>query len=322
MRRRNFLRMGLWSVFGLSHLEKLTRTAQETTSLIKRKPLLRRILGRTGEQISIIGLGGVVVMNETQDTANQIVHEAIEHGVNYFDVAPSYDNAEERLGVALKPFRDRIFLACKTLERTRSGAEEELNRSLVRLQTDHFDLYQLHGFTETADVTRVFRRGGAMETLIQAKEDGRIKHLGFSAHSAEAALNAMDEFDFDSILFPINYVCYYKAQFGPAVVRKAMEKKMGILGIKAMARQPWPNDERKNHWPKNWYEPILDPKETDLALRFSLSEPVTAIIPPGDVRLFRRALEIAHSFTPINDEEERQLRLLALSLEPLFKSRS
>ncbi|MBN1223099.1 MAG: aldo/keto reductase [Candidatus Aminicenantes bacterium] len=277
----------------------------------------RRILGRTGERISIIGLGGIVVMNESPQTAREIVRSAVEQGVNYFDVAPSYDDAEEVLGPALKPYREQVFLSCKTLERSRRKAEEELDKSLQRLQTDYIDLYQFHGFSETRDVNRSLSRGGALDAFLKAKEEGKIRYIGFSAHSSEAALRAMEKFDFDTILFPVNYACFYK-DFGPAVIQMAKEKKIGILGIKALARQPWPSEDQKKHWPKCWYQPILDPEEAYLALRFSLTQPVTAVIPPGDLRLFRSALEMAHGYTPLTEAEDRRLRLLAESLDPLF----
>jgi predicted aldo/keto reductase-like oxidoreductase len=320
MRRRRFLELGLLSLINLSRSEYAVGGLQNQR--IKRKPLPKRILGRTGEKISLIGMGGIVVVNETQEAANQIVRDAFEQGVNYFDVAPSYDNAEETLGVSLKPFREQIFLASKTQERTRRGAEEELNGSLQRLQTDYIDLYQLHALTEMRDVNRALGRHGAIDAVVRAREEGKIRYIGFSAHSSEAALRAMDRFDFDTILFPVNYVSYFKANFGPDVIQRAQEKKMGILGIKALARQPWPSEDIKKHWPKCWYQPVLNPEEAYLALRFALAQPLAAVIPPGDIRLFRQAIEAAHSYTPLTNEEERRLRILAESLEPLFPLQS
>jgi predicted aldo/keto reductase-like oxidoreductase len=322
MRRRNFLQTGLIGLWGFLETNRLRRGRIDTLENIKRKPLPKRILGKTGENISIIGLGGVVYMNEEQDRVNQIVQDAIDHGVDYFDVAPTYGNAEELLGPALKPFRENVFLACKTQKRDRTGAEEELNRSLKRLQTDHIDLYQLHALEETREVDRAFGSRGAMDSFLKAKEEGKIRYIGFSAHSSEAALRAMEIFDFDTILFPINYVCYYKENFGAEVLEKAREKKMGILAIKGLARQPWPEGVERAHWPKAWYQPITDPEEANLAFRFTLSQPIAAAVPPGDIRLFQRALEIAHSFTPINDKEKRQLITLAKGLEPLFPLQS
>jgi predicted aldo/keto reductase-like oxidoreductase len=322
MRRRNFIRTsmaGLWG-FLISNLLRGGRT--EEIEKIRREPLPQRILGKTGESLSIVGLGGVVYMNEEQERVNQIVQDAIDQGVNYFDVAPTYGNAEELLGPALKPFRENVFLACKTQKRDRAGAEEELNRSLLRLQTDCIDLYQLHALREVREVDRALGWRGAMDSFLKAKEEGKVRYIGFSAHSSEAALRAMDKFDFDTLLFPINYVSFYKGNFGLEVIEKAREKNMGILAIKGLARQPWPEKAHREHWPKAWYQPITDPEEAYLAFRFALSQPIASAVPPGDIRLFKRALEIAHSFTPINDQEKRQLMRLARSLEPLFPLRS
>jgi len=322
MRRRNFLQTGLIGLWGFLASKRTRGGRTDAVEKIRRKPLPKRILGRTRENISIVGLGGVVYMNEEQDTVNQIVRNAIDHGVNYFDVAPTYGNAEELLGPALKPFREDVFLACKTQKRDRAGAEEELKQSLLRLKTDYIDLYQLHALKEIREVDQALGWRGAMDSLLKAKEEGKIRYIGFSAHSSEAALRAMDKFDFDTILFPINYVSFYNKNFGAEVIEKAREKKMGILAIKGLARQPWPDNAQKEHWPKAWYQPITDPEESYLAFRFTLSQQITAAVPPGDIRLFKRALEIAHSFTPINDQEKRQLMKLANSLEPLFPLRS
>src|SRR5207253_6320252 len=125
-----------------------------------------------------------------------------------------------------------------------------------------------------------------------------IRYSGFSAHSAEAALAAMDRFDFDSILFPTNYVNYFQANFGPQVVARAEQKGIGRLALKALARTPWAEGQARS-FAKTWYEPITDPREAELALRFTLSQPITAAIPPGEEPLFRRALDIADRYRPL-----------------------
>src|SRR5580765_5704880 len=161
-------------------------------------PLERRTLGRTGEKLSIIGFGGIVVMDATSAQAAERVGHAIDRGVNYFDVAPSYGNAEDRLGPALEPYRKDVFLACKTTERDKAGAARELESSLRKMRTDHFDLYQLHAMTKLEEFDTVFSAGGAMETFLEARKSGNVRFLGFSAHSVEAALALMDRFDFDT----------------------------------------------------------------------------------------------------------------------------
>ncbi len=282
------------------------------------KPLPKRPLGRTGEKLSIIGLGGLVLAEETQETANNLVAEAIDQRVNYFDVAPSYGNAEDRMGPALQPFRKDVFLACKTLKRDKAGAAEELERSLSKLRTDHFDLYQLHALSKPEDVEQAFGPGGAMETFVKARKDGQVRFLGFSAHSAEAALLAMKRFDFDTALFPVNFVCMLQGGFGPQIIAAARAKNMGILALKGLARQPWPEGAARDEWPKCWYQPLTDPAEAELSFRYTLSQPVTAAVPPGDKRLWRKALEIAHRFTPLTGAEEAKARELAAQLKPLF----
>lgn len=305
----------------LVNLAKKAQSAEaEYISSGAGRTMPKRVLGKTGEQLSIIGFGGIVVCDTEQSEANARVREAIDRGINYFDVAPSYckGEAEERLGPALEEFRKDVFLACKTTKRDKEGAEAELKQSLKRLKTDYFDLYQLHAISSEEDVQKVMASGGAMETFVQARDKGLIRYLGFSAHSAEAALLLMDQFDFDTILFPVNWVCYFNANFGPQVLQKAEEKGMGCLALKAMARTTKKKD-KKNDYPKCWYEPVTEPEETNLALRFTLSEPVTAAIPPGDIRLFRKALDIAAEFQPLTDAERDMLKRRAEGLEPLFK---
>jgi len=149
MDRRDFLRKG--TAAGLAASQ---RVLQPTAARGKEaaKPVPKRRLGKTGVDLSIIALGGVAVMQTEQSFANNLVAEAFDRGINYFDVAPSYGNAQERLGPALEPYRKRVFVACKTLERTKAGAASELEQSLKLLRTDHVDLYQLHALTKMEDL--------------------------------------------------------------------------------------------------------------------------------------------------------------------------
>jgi len=275
----------------------------------------RRPYGNTGEQLSLIGMGGIVIAGLEQEEANRIVADAVERGVNYFDVAPTYGNAEERLGPALAPYRDRVFLACKTAERDAEGSARELETSLRRLQTDHVDLYQLHGLITPEDVERVFGPGGAIETLVAAKRQGKARFLGFSAHSEEAALECLTRFPFDSILFPTNFVCWYHG-FGPRVLEAARQRGAARLALKAMARTNWPAGGRKLD--KCWYEPFQNREEAEAALRWTLSQDVTAAVPPGEPPLFAMALDIAERFRPLTAEEAEELRRKAQTLEPIF----
>jgi aryl-alcohol dehydrogenase-like predicted oxidoreductase len=259
--------------------------------------LERRPLGNTGEKLSVIGFGGIVVMDATTEQAAERVRAAVEAGVNYFDVAPSYGNAEDMLGPALEPHRKGVFLACKTQGRTKEAATKELDSSLRKMRTDHFDLYQHHAVTKMEDVKTILGPGGAMEAFEEAKKAGKVRFLGFSAHSVEAATALMD---------------------GPQVLAKAKEKGMGILCLKAMAKGPWPEAATKRY-AKCWYEPHDAPAEAEMALRFTLSHPVTAAIPPGDEGLFSMALKIAAAFEPLSPAEIEAMKGRGMAGNPLFR---
>lgn len=276
-----------------------------------------RQYGDTDVQLSIIAMGGIVVMGAEQEEANRRTREAFDRGLNYFDVAPSYGDAEEKLGPALAGLRDQVFLACKTMNRTKEEAASEMRESLGCLRTDRFDLYQLHAVSSVEEARACLAPGGALEALVEARQAGLTRFLGFSAHSAEAALLLMDEFAFDSILFPFNYTTYH-AGFGPQVVAKAQEKGVARLALKAMARRPWQEGADRSIAQNTWYEPHTDPAEAELALRWTLSLPITAAVPPGDPNLFRMALDFADRFAPLSPLERAAVERKALVNAPLF----
>ncbi len=244
----------------------------------------KRVLGRTGARLSIIGFGGIVVRDTSPADAAEHVARAVNRGINYFDVAPGYGNAEERLGPALEPYRDQVFLACKTGQRLAKDVDAELNRSLERLKTDYFDLYQFHAVSSLEQADQILAPGGALEAFIAARERGLIRHIGFSAHSEAAALRLLDAFPFDSVLLPVNLYCWRDGAFGPRVCERAAERGTGILAIKSLAKRPLREGEPKK-WPKCWYVPIDSASEARAALSFTLSQPVTAAVCPGHAEL-------------------------------------
>lgn len=278
----------------------------------------KRELGNTGEMLSIVGFGGIVVKDETPESASRLVSQAIERGINYFDVAPSYGNAEERLGPALEPYRDQVFLACKTGERDKAGSARELKRSFELLRTDHFDLYQFHGVSRMEEVEQIFAPGGAMETFLDARDKGLIKYIGFSAHSEKAAIAMMERFDFTSILFPFNWVTWYEGGFGPRVLEVAQEKGVARLALKALAKRKWQEGEDRGDCSKCWYKPAETPEEAALGLRWTLSKPITAAVSPSHAHLLWWAAAAADDFRPLTEEEERMLEERARGLEPIF----
>jgi aryl-alcohol dehydrogenase-like predicted oxidoreductase len=286
-------------------------------------PLPRRPY-RGGIELSIIGFGGIVVMGYDQNEANRLVSSAWDRGVNYFDVAPSYGDgeAEIKLGPALQPYRKNAFLACKTTRRDAAGAQQEFEQSLRRLCTDHFDLYQFHAVSSLEDVEKILAPGGAAEFFARMKREGKARFLGFSAHHAGAAIQLMEKFPVDSILFPVNFVCWHEGGFGPQMLAKAKEKGIARLALKGLAHTTWPKnlprDQRK--YSKCWYQPLDDQKTARLGLSWTLSQDITAAIPPGEASLFELALSIAASYRPLNPAETAEVSSLARGKEPIFRA--
>lgn len=277
----------------------------------------RRAYGNTGEMISVVAFAGIVVRDESSYDSRKYVSWAIDHDVNYFDVAPAYGNAQDKLGPALKPYRDSVFLACKTNKRDALSAREELENSLKLMQTDYFDLYQLHSMTTRNDLETVTGSGGALETLIRAREEGLVRHLGFSAHSSEIAVELMDLFTFDSILYPVNFTTWFESDFGPAISEQASTHGVTQLALKGAAYQALQNPGKRTR-SKCWYEPIIDKELMSLALRWTLSQNIASAIPSGDPQLWQMAVEIAEDYTPIDHDAEKRLMKVAKGKKPLF----
>jgi aryl-alcohol dehydrogenase-like predicted oxidoreductase len=276
-------------------------------------------------QLSLIGLGGMTILGTQQSEVNRFVAEAFERGVNYCDVAPRYGNgeAELKLGVTLRSHRKKTFLACKTEKRSAAEAQIELDRSLKRLQTDHFDLYQFHAVQSAQEVDQILGTGGAAEVFLRARKEGKVRYLGVSAHSVEAAFSLMDRFRLDSILFPVNYVCYAQGNFGPQVLRRAREMGVARMALKAFAySKTWAGH------PDAFYRPIEDPALARQSLRFTLGEDVTAALPPGameapadlNAHLYRLALDFAAAYEPLTAREREDLLASSAGVEFLFKA--
>lgn len=277
-----------------------------------------RKLGRHDMHVTVIGCGGIVVMNEEQSDANRLIANAFESGIRYFDVAPQYGDAQEKLGPALEQYRDQVVLACKTLERTAEAATAELHDSLAKLRTDHFDIYQMHSMSTMEDFDTAFGPGGAYEAFAQAKKDGLIRLIGASVHDEEVALRAIQTDLLDTVLVPLNFVCMDTGHFGARILDAANDRDMGILALKSMAKTSVPQGQPKTHR-KCWYEAEDDPEMIKLLLRYTLSLPgVSAALPPGNTDLFQMALDIANDLTPIDEQGIEKLRKRYTDVTPIF----
>ncbi|QOY85638.1 aldo/keto reductase [Paludibaculum fermentans] len=300
-----------------------TAVAGTSTAAYGAGTALPRRQYKPGIDLSIIAFGGIVVCHLEQEEANRRVAQAFDRGVNYFDCAPSYfdGEAEIKLGEALQPYRNKVFLAEKTTRRDAKGARQELEQTLKRFHTDHVDLYQFHAVGSMEDVDQILAPGGAAETFVAARKEGKVRHLGFSAHHAPAAIRLMDALELDSVLFPVNVNAWENGGFGPQILAKAKSKGMARMALKALAFGMWPKSlkEGDRKYPKCWYQPIDDREMARQALRFTLNQEITAAVPPGDERIFDLAVDLASAPLPtLTGAELAELKSKVATLDPVF----
>lgn len=279
--------------------------------------MLERRYGEHDVFLSVVGFGGICVTGETPEDARRIVSQAVDRGINYFDVAPSYGDAEERLGEALEPYRSGVFLAGKTAVREADAAEREFRATKRKLRTDYLDLYQLHGIETQADVDRILAPGGALELLKRLRAAGEVRFVGFSAHNEDAALRLLDAAAFDSVMFPVNWRTWHAGGIGSRVVDRARTRGAAVIALKALADRRLSEGEPRAY-PKTWYKPVATYAEAELALRFTLSKPVTAAVSPGHEELLWWACDAAAALGSLTEEEDRALRARAGDATPVF----
>lgn len=283
--------------------------------------LAQRRLGRTGHMSSVVIMGTAAFSKSDPQETNAALDLALAHGVNHIDIAPGYGKAQELVGPWLEPRRNQFFVGCKTEQRGRDGAWADLNRSLELLRTDQFELYQLHAVGTFAELDRCFAPGGSMEVLVEAKQQGLTRYLGITGHGIDTPavfLEALRRFDFDTLMFPINAQLYGHADYRRTteeLLALAAERDVAVQVIKTVARGPW-GDQQKAY--NTWYEPHVEEARITNAVRFVLSQPISGLASPGDVRLLPAVLNAAESFTPMSAEEQAALIEEATQVTPLF----
>lgn len=256
--------------------------------------MIKTALGKTGMNVSKIIYGGIVSMKDGQEKSDEYVAYAIDNHVNYFDISPTYGDAQEKLGKSLLPYRKDIYLACKTNKRTAEEAKYEIEASLEMLATDYFDVYQLHSLMNSADADKAFADDGLMPLLIDYKEQGIIKNIGLTVHSEYAALRGFELYDFDTLLFPTNWALNMARGFGNKLHELQQEKGFGMLGMKALIHRAWldPTEKAASRFPKSWCKPITDEPEFAIAaLRYAQTIGATSLVPPGNFENFSFCVE-------------------------------
>lgn len=255
----------------------------------------KRRLGRLGHQSTVLIYGAAALGEVTQDVADRSIQEALDAGINHFDVAASYGEAELRLGACMQELRPQVFLATKTGERDRDGAFRQIEASLERLRTDRVDLLQLHAIGDLDELDLATGEGGALEAAVRAQEEGLVGAVGITGHGPHAAathLEALRRFPFATVLTPLNAVLWREADFRSsfqALVAEVRRQDAGLMTIKAVSRRNWPvpaDDVDGNNPYATWYEPLDDPRTVRAAVSWVLEhEEVTGIATPGDVHL-------------------------------------
>lgn len=262
-----------------------------------------RILGRTGEQVSILGLGGAHIgFHDNENESIKIIQTAIDNGVNFMDNSWGYNNgaSEIRMGKALHGgYRSKVFLMTKIDGQVKETAAEQIDESLRRLQTDTIDLLQFHEVIRMSDPDRIFAPGGAMEAVLKAKDSGKIRYIGFTGHkSPEIHLKmlqtALDNgFTFDAVQMPLNIMDAHYDSFEKRVLPVLLENNIGVLGMKPMCSGT------------AFKSGIVTAME---CLRYAMSLPTSVVITGCDsLQVLQQALEAARRSSPMSPKERSAL---------------
>lgn len=274
--------------------------------------MLHRNTGKLNHASSFVMFGAASLARVTQQEADASIEYALGHGVNHFDTAASYGEAELRMGPWMPKVRDRIFLATKTTERSKDKAKAEILRSLERLQTDHLDLLQLHAVGTLEELDACTAAGGALEAALEAQAEGLIGRIGITGHGHQAArthLEALRRYSFDSVLLPLNYILYanpaYREDFDQ-LLAEAELRQTAVRVIKAIAKKPWGKEQERTY--STWYEPFGQQAYIDACVHFVLSFPyVSGLATAGDVQLFPRIVDAVERYPAMSDAEAENM---------------
>jgi predicted aldo/keto reductase-like oxidoreductase len=330
--RRGFLKLGAAATVGSATATVASGATSRTlpampSGAVTETAMPTRNLGRTGHRVGIFSLGGQAAVEQPSNeaVAVPIVERAIDLGINYIDTAARYGGDERwsqrYVGQVMKRRRAEVFLATKTHERTRDGSLQLLDESLKLLQTDHLDLWQIHNLSRMEQVDQIFADDGAVKALVQAREQKIVRHLGVTGHAdPDVLIEAIRRFPFDTVLMALNAADGHHLSFTEKLLPLAVEKEMGIIGMKIPARgrilsswtPPPPSEERS--WAGGSRPGTLDMRE---AMRYVMSLPVSTVIVGCDsIEQLEENVRIAHEFNPLNETEMAEL---AKKTEPIHR---
>jgi aryl-alcohol dehydrogenase-like predicted oxidoreductase len=253
----------------------------------------KRKLGKTGIDVTIIGLGGEGILRTYgyDREAYTLINRAIDLGITYFESARAYSGSESYYGTALRERRKEIFLASKSHERSKSGALHHLETTLRNMNTDHLDLWQVHDVRSAQEANEIFGSGGAIDAFVESREKGYVKYIGITGHHDPAIIrDCMERFDFDTVLMPLNPAEPHYRSFIDMVVPAARKKGMGIIGMKVYCR--------------GFAARLPEYTTMEPFYRYALSHPVsTAVIGCDDTEQLAENVRFASSFEPMTKQE-------------------
>jgi aryl-alcohol dehydrogenase-like predicted oxidoreductase len=284
----------------------------------------RRRLGRTEHHSSVAILGGAACWAASPDEAGAWLHQALDHGVNHLDIAPQYGAAETVVGPHLAGRRQDLFIAAKTLRANPEGVQDQFDNTRRLLNAEVLDLYQAHAVTSVEELDR---RSGALERIMELREQGHTHFAGITGHDLampRVALEALRRFDLDTVMFPVYPALWRRADYRePAeeLLAVCVQRDIGVMAIKAVARRPWTDGQSMGdaeRWASSWYEPADSDADIARGVRFALStEGVHGFCTPGDIALLPRVLQAAEDYEPMS-VTERDESVVAMAGDDLI----
>jgi aryl-alcohol dehydrogenase-like predicted oxidoreductase len=277
--------------------------------------------GRTNHMSTRTLFGAFALAHVSQDEADRIRDMLLDYGINHIDTAASYGDSELRIGPWMREYRDHFFLATKTEERTYDGARVEFNKSLERLRVDSVDMIQLHYLVGEDEWEVAMGPGGALEYLIEAREQGLVRYIGVTGHDVAIARmhrKSLHRFDFDSVLLPYNYLMMQNPTYAEGfeeVMRLADEHDVAVQTIKSIARRPYPSEDQTH---ATWYEPLTDQASIDKAVHWVMGREGIFLNTVGDVELLPKVLDAASRFEAPPPDAEMEALVSDREMQPLF----
>ena len=280
----------------------------------------RLSFGRTGHESSRT-IFGAAALRVSQEVADAILPLLLEHGVNHIDVAASYGDAELRLGPWMERHRSDFFLATKTGERTYEAARDQIRRSLECLRVDHVDLIQLHNLTDPDEWLTATSDGGALQAVIEAREQGLVRFIGVTGHGVLAPqmhMRSLERYDSDSVLLPYNFTMMQNPDYArdfEALLAMCHERNVAVQTIKGVTMAPWGD---KEHTTSTWYEPLQEQADIDLAVSYVLGRPGVYLNTASDVALLPKILDAAERASGAPDDATMRALVERRHRAPLF----